>query len=144
MFTPKKKAKEILVESRKTRVVSKACKTLLTKTKQIPCVAREREKEREMKPVESLTINSLDGSICTQFMWGMKSGLLVLLVLVLCTKTHKNRRKISILSSSNASKQFPARLKPLFVCSEASLIDSPKRRYWLTGISDFYLTMSWT
>lgn len=40
---------------------------------------------------ESLTINPLSGSICTQFMWGMKSGVLVLLGLAFYgSTTEKN------------------------------------------------------
>lgn len=47
----------------------------------------------ERKRVESLTINPLVGYICTQFMWGMKSGLLVLLALVfVCVSITQNRK----------------------------------------------------
>jgi hypothetical protein len=47
----------------------------------------------------------LDGSICTQFMWGMKSGLLVLLVLFFCVCAQKPQKDFHF--NVLATKQIP-------------------------------------
>lgn len=82
---------------------------------------------------ESLTINPLAGSICTQFMWGMESGILVLLALAFCSSTtqkvfsHKNRRKFSFYCRTT----FPGNRSQLW---NQLLIDFSGLCCWLVGI----------
>lgn len=65
---------------------------------------------------ESLTINPLAGSICTQFMWGMKSGILVLLALAFYGSTTEKSFFHTETAESfhfTAAKPFPENRDPL-------------------------------
>lgn len=81
---------------------------------------------------ESLTINPLAGSICTQFMWGMKSGILVLLALAFYGSTtekvffsHKNHRKFSFYCSEAIPRESRPALKSIADWFfQASAVDS--------------------